>query len=122
MRLRRPTVLCAALVAGVALSGCASSSPPKGNPAAATTKEFCASANLFSKATEFADGLKAAKELKDTGTPKGIPDDARAGFEVVVTLVTGSKDQADLVARYGKLTAEKKKSVNALDTYISKTC
>jgi PBP1b-binding outer membrane lipoprotein LpoB len=108
-----------AVIAGcVLLAGCGGG----GIPEDASVKEFCKAGDAFAKATKFPDGVKAANELHDTGTPKGIPDDARDGFELVVKLVTDSDDQADLEKRYKKLTATEKKSVEQLDAYIAKTC
>jgi hypothetical protein len=103
----------------VLLAGCGSSG---GIPDDASVKEFCKAGDTFSKATKFPDGVKAADDLHDTGTPKGIPADARDGFELVVKLVTDADDQADLEKRYKKLTATQKKSVEQLDAYIAKTC
>jgi hypothetical protein len=108
-----------AIIAGCALlAGCGGG----GIPEDASVKDFCKAGDSFSKATKFPDGVKAANGLHDTGTPKGIPHDARDGFELVVRLVTDSDDQADLEKRYKKLTATQKKSVQQLDAYIAKTC
>jgi NAD-dependent SIR2 family protein deacetylase len=105
------------MAAVVLLAGCGA-----GIPADASVKSFCTTTGTFSTATKFSDGVKAAKKLQDTGTPKGIPGDARDGFELVVQLVTDAKSQADLEKQYNKLTAKQKKSVAALDAYITKTC
>jgi hypothetical protein len=114
------TVTWAAL-AGLAIAliaGCGSS----GIPTDASVKDFCKAGSSFANATKFSEGVKAAKQLHDTGTPKGIPANARQGFEVVVSLVTDSKDKADLQKSYEKLTTKDKAAVEALDTYIRKTC
>lgn len=108
----------AAVAAAVVLAGCGGSGIPTG----ASVKEFCGAGSTFSSATKFADGVKAAEKLHDTGTPQGIPADARKGFVLVVDLVTTSKDRSDLQKRYQKLSSTQKKSVSALDGYISKTC
>jgi hypothetical protein len=105
-------------VSGAGLVGCGSSGIPTG----ASVKDFCGAGDKFSSATKFSDGVTAAGRLHDTGTPKGIPADARTGFELVVDLVTGSTDKADLEERYNKLSDKQKKSVEALDSYITKTC
>ena len=117
--MRRPLGAGAVIAGCVLLVGCGGGG---GIPEDASVKEFCKAGDTFSKATKFPDGVKAANELHDTGTPKGIPDDARDGFELVVKLVTDSDDQADLEKRYKKLTATQKKSVQQLDAYIAKTC
>ena len=68
-----------------------------GAPTDASVKEFCATANStledtgFLKALEKKDYDKVAEIFKEqaekaekVGTPKGIPDDAREGFEIQV--------------------------------------
>lgn len=107
----------AVLAAVVVLAGCGG-----GIPTDASVKDFCAAGERFSAATKFDEGTKAAERLRDTGTPEGIPKDARKGFEEVVSLVTKAKDAQHLQKRYEKLTAKQKKSVEALDAYIEKTC
>lgn len=106
-----------AVLATVVLGGCGG-----GIPTDASVKDFCAAGERFSEATKFDEGTKAAERLRDTGTPEDVPKDARAGFEEVVSLVTGSKDTKDLQKRYEKLTDAQEKSVEALDAYIEKTC
>jgi hypothetical protein len=117
MKLRRLWAPCALVAAGVLLAGCGAAIPTD-----ASVKSFCKTTGTFSTATQFSDGVKAAKKLHDTGTPKGISGSARDGFELVVALVTDAKGQTDLEKRYNKLTDKQKKSVAALDAYITKTC
>jgi hypothetical protein len=117
----RPVHLAAALasvtVLGTALTACGADIPDD-----ASAKDFCASSQTFATAHSFPAGVKAAGKLHHTGTPKGIPADARAGFELVVTLVGDAEDQNDLEKRYKALTAKQKGSVDALDAYITSTC
>ena len=109
----------AAVVAGcVLLAGCGGSEIPDD----ASVKKFCKAGDTFARAKKFSDGVKAADDLQDTGTPKGIPGDARDGFELVVELVSRSDNQADLEKRYKKLSAKQKKSVEELDAFIAKKC
>jgi len=116
---RRRLGAVAVVAACVLLVGCGGEG---GIPANASVKEFCKAGDTFAKASEFSAGVEAADRLHDTGTPKGIPSDARDGFELVVQLVGDSKNQADLEKRYKKLTTKQKKSVEELDAYIAKTC
>jgi hypothetical protein len=106
------------MIVATLLTGCGGS----GIPTHASAKDFCSVGEEFSNATKFSDGVAAAKKLHDTGTPKGIPADARDGFVLVVSLVTNAKDKDELLKRYDKLSAKDKKSVSALDAYIQKTC
>jgi len=112
-RRRSALALAGAVLGSVLLAGCGSST---------SVAEFCDAGDGFAKATEFEQGVRAAERLDDTGKPEGMPDDARDGFDVVVDLVAGAEDQEDLQQRYAELTAEERKSVDALDTYIEKTC
>lgn len=112
----------AVIVACLLLAGCGGGEGKHTIPADASVKDFCKASQTFSKATKFSEGVKDAHKLRDTGTPKGIPAGARDGFEVVVALVTDSRNQADLEKRYQKLTAKQRKSVEKLDAYIRKKC
>lgn len=118
LKRRRRTVaaVCCAVFA-TAIAGCGG-----GVPTNASVKEFCKAGATFAKANRFDAGVKAAERMHDTGTPKGIPADARDGFELVVALITEAKDQADLERRYKKLTDSERKAVQALDSYITATC
>lgn len=115
---RRRLLLGAGVVLALTLSGCGGS----GIPSDASVKDFCKAGDRFATASKFSEGVKAAGQMRDTGTPKHIPAGARDGFETVVRIVTDAKDQADLEKRYGKLTDAEKKSIDALDGYIKKTC
>jgi hypothetical protein len=114
---RRTAAAVGCAVLAVAVTACGG-----GIPTNASVKDFCKAAQTFAAANEFDAGVKAAKKLDETGTPKGIPADARSGFELVVKLITDSKDQADLERRYKGLSDKQKKSVESLDSYITKTC
>jgi hypothetical protein len=116
--LRRTVLPGGCVAAALVLAGCGGS----GIPDDASVKDFCGAGDAFATAKKFSDGVKAAKGMHDTGTPKHIPADARHGFELVVAMVGDAKDQADLEKRYGKLTAEQKKSIDELDGYLTKHC
>lgn len=117
--LRRGVALGGLAACGAALAGCGG---PSGIPTDASVRDFCAAGGAFATTSEFSQGVKAAARLHDTGTPDGIPDDARHGFELVVDLVTTARDKADLEQRYQELSAKQKKSIEALDGYISENC
>ena len=115
-RRRFATALGSALVV-TALGGCGG-----GIPADASVAEFCKAGETFARANAFDAGVEAADRLQHTGTPKGIPSDARDGFELVVRLITDAKDHNDLERRYKGLDQSEKKSVESLDRYITRTC
>ena len=110
---RRPVAAGAVALSLTSIAACGSST---------TVEEFCKAGDQFAKANEFDEGVKAAKELDETGTPKGMPAEARDGFDVVVELVTKAKDQSDLEKRYKALTEKQRDAVAALDAYIAKSC
>jgi len=117
-RRRRIGTWLGAAVLATTVAGCGGG----GIPTDASVKDFCKAGQTFAAANKFDAGVKAAKNLHDTGTPKGIPTQARSGFELVVKLITESKDQTDLERRYKVLSERQKQSVGSLDTYINKTC
>jgi hypothetical protein len=95
------------LVAGSAV-GCGGDSGGGGTsaPDNASSAEFCSAfGDLFTGIMAAGSGgtsdaikaLKAgANKLSDTGTPDGIPDAARHGFEVFVNAIEDLADDADL--------------------------
>jgi hypothetical protein len=112
-----------AVVAGAALAALVACGGGTGGiPTKASVPGFCAATYSFSQASTFSEGEKAARKLRETGTPKGIPADARRGLVLVVDVVTRSKDKRELEHRYAGLSGRQKKSVAALDGYIAKTC
>lgn len=123
------------LVAGTTV-GCGGGDKSGGGaPTAASEKEFC---DTFTKFTEdmagsssdkTADQIKTAKaavaKLADVGTPKGIPADARDGFEIFIDTIQGIDDNAtqeDLQNIDKDLSATDTKKVTAFTTYYAKTC
>lgn len=121
------------LVAGTTV-GCGGDD---GGAKADTSKaDFCANFKAVSKDLSSlgpnpkdADLVKAVKEagqkIENTGTPKGISDDARKGFELETKLIAdldSSATQADLAKIDSTLSATQKKQVAAFDKYVSDTC
>ena len=63
-----------------------------GAPDDASKKDFCDAIEGLNKAGDDFDKNKDAfEELGDTGTPDGISDDGREGFEILIDLA----DEAD---------------------------
>ncbi|GAB3791627.1 hypothetical protein [Nocardioides ungokensis] len=120
------------LVAGTT-AGCGGSDGP---PADASKDDFCG--NFKSIAADMgklgadakdSDVVKAIKDagskLEDTGTPSGIPDDARKGFELEVKKIDGLDDNAtkdDLDKLGSDLSDTEQKQVDAFNKYVDDTC
>lgn len=91
-------------------------------PEDASTKDFCSKGEKFSASTTFEAGVKAADKLAEVGTPKGIPKDARDGFVELIDRVTDAKNGADFKKKAAKLSTKERKHLEALSSYIQKTC
>ncbi|GAB3774718.1 hypothetical protein FB382_003823 [Nocardioides ginsengisegetis] len=122
------------LVAGTAV-GCGDGGSG-GAPSDASEKEFCANFESIAKDitalgadAKPADIVKALKDagtkLEDTGTPKGISDDERKGFELEVQKIGELPDDAsteDVSNLAEDLSKDEQAQVQAFDDYVSKTC
>ena len=76
-------------------------------PADATEKEFCA---LIAD-IDLSDPKSFVEDLAETGTPAGIPEDARAGFEVMIDNATADE-----------ISDGDQEKVNAFVAYFTTTC
>ena len=96
-----------------------------GAPEEASVEEFC---KPFTDAQADADAKVAdvADELKEVGTPKDIPDDARKGFEFLIDnaedLDKNSDDLDDEEAFKDKYGDEEFAQIEAFIEYLAKTC
>lgn len=115
------------LVAGL-VTGCGGG----GAPADASEQDFCDSftgivASLQAGAADDVEAQVAqlkesVAELAETGTPEGIPDDARAGFEQFTGLVAGLDDNVtedELGALGDDLDDAEEAELTAFQTYAS---
>lgn len=130
------------LVAGT-VAGCGGDSSssqdkaaPSGPPTAASVSEFCGTFKTIgedvaklgkdAKDAEIVAALKkAGTSLDDTGTPKDISKDARAGYELTVKLISDLPDdatQAEVTKLGQNLSETQKKQQGAFNDYVSKTC
>jgi hypothetical protein len=95
-----------------------------GSPTDASQDDFCNVVNV--------DSIDTGKEVKDfvnkfedVGTPKDMPADARAGFELFTGEAKKVKDDAsqeDLQAIGTDLSDDDTKKVEAFFTYVGETC
>lgn len=67
----------------------------------------------------------AADKLRETGTPEGIPDDARHGLEVTLDALSGLPDDAtaeDISNLDQSLSDDDQKDSDAFDSYLEDEC
>lgn len=121
------------LIAG-ALVGCGGDDGGSA-PKAASVDDFC---TAFEQVTKDTSGvsqddteaqIQAAKDavakLADVGTPKDIPDDARAGYELLIDTIKNVDDNAsqdELTAIFDDFSETDQKTFLAFVTYVGKTC
>ena len=121
------------VVAGSLTAGCGGGGSDDAAPAAATTEEFCAAYNSlfesFSAAEPPSDkeSVKALKdwsaEMKQTGTPEDMPEDAQRGFDLVIDTVSDVSDdatQADIQALSDDFSDEEKTDSEAFGKYATR--
>lgn len=67
-----------------------------------------------------------ADELEKVGTPEGIPDDARKGFEEIVKQASGISEadlkSENLDALEADMSKEQKANAEAFNTYVTDNC
>ncbi|MFC4785761.1 hypothetical protein ACT8ZV_14880 [Nocardioides sp. MAHUQ-72] len=121
---------CLVLTAGTT-AGCGG-----GPPEDASKADFCGTFDDIVKDlgemgqdAKDADIVKAIKsagdKLEETGTPEGIPDDARKGFELEIEQIGDLDDDAsqdDIEKLDSDLSDDEQKQVDAFDDYVTKTC
>jgi hypothetical protein len=130
-----PLVAGLVLVAGGAV-GCGGGDDDGGSGSdAATAKEFCGALKDFQTQYASSDPAKdlkgyiktikdSAAELSDVGTPKDIPADAKAGFDLTVKKIKALPDDAtvDDLAHLGDVDESDQKKLDAFGAYVVKTC
>jgi hypothetical protein len=107
-----------------------------GMPTNAAKEDFCQNfqdlATDLGKLDPKADAAQAVTTLKDavgkmreTGTPAGIPDDARHGLEVTLDALAGLPDDAtpdDISALEDGFSDADQKDADAFDSYLEDEC
>ncbi|TNM42025.1 hypothetical protein FHP29_08670 [Nocardioides albidus] len=127
----------AAVLLGLTLSACGGG----GHPTDASKKEFCGGVEDVITTTNSVEGdepteaewkklQEAYGDLGDIGTPKGISDTERNGFEVIVDAITdldydeakksfGDKDGEDNIPGVSK---DDEKDADKFFDYLTETC
>jgi hypothetical protein len=107
-----------------------------GMPTSASKEDFCGNfqglAEDLGKLDPQSDASTAVKALHDaadqmreTGTPENIPDDARHGLEVTLDAISGLPDDAtaeDIGKLEQSLSEQDQKDADAFDSYLSDEC
>ena len=94
-----------------------------GSPDDASKGDFCDSIQGLNKASaDFDENKDAFEKLADTGTPEGISDDAREGFEILVDLADEADSNEDAEKSAKDLSSDEKKKIEAFGEYVGKTC
>ncbi len=121
----------AAVLLALTLSACGDNAPTD-----ASKTEFCVTANDRSWAEELGeqpdgdaivDGLESwGSALEEVGTPEGIADDARDGFDITVDYL-GDLDPDDFdnlqdVDPADDLSEDDQEKVKAFNAYVATTC
>ncbi|TYL55400.1 hypothetical protein FXB39_03395 [Nocardioides sp. BGMRC 2183] len=145
LRIKRPLIATgAAVIMGLSLSACGGDAPTDASEA-----EFCDVAmdqSWYEDLGEddyegFVDAAKDyAERLEEVGTPEGIPDDAREGFEISVDTakdldageIEDAVKEAQEAAEAGEeapedpleaeLSDEEADNLEAFNTYAAETC
>jgi len=130
-KLVKPGLLTVSLMlVGTSAAGCGG-----GAPTDASKEEFCTSlTSLASKLGPLAEAsqkealasIKAwATDLEKVGTPEEMPDEARAGFELMIEEVA-ALDEDDTTEDFQKLddemSASEKEATAAFEKYSADTC
>jgi hypothetical protein len=100
----------------------------------ASTEDFCGAFEAFANDLKDVTGQeanlgeilkKAAKRIEDAGTPKDIPDDAKAGLQVTLDAIADLPDDAsaqDMATLEDDFTEDDKAKTDAFSKYLEKTC
>lgn len=131
MPLPRHATVGATVLLGLSLSACG------GPPDDASVADFCAAVDDKSWASGLDEGSSGEEivdalgewgdQLEETGTPDGIPDDAREGFEITIDtlhdLDADDFDSADDIGDVtGELSQDEQDKVDALNAYKTEKC
>ena len=105
-----------------------------GGDKTASKDDFCGAFQTFyedlTEVTGQEDNLgeilkKAAKRIRDVGTPEDIPDDAKDGLDLTLDAIEDLPDDApaaDMEAIEKDYSEDDKKKTQAFSDYLAKTC
>ena len=111
------------VLVGVTMLLVAGTTAACGAPDDASKKDFCDAIQGLDKAGDDFDKNKDAfQELGDTGTPEGISDDGREGFEILIDLADEAESSKDAQKAADDLSSNDQKKVEAFGKYVGETC
>jgi hypothetical protein len=112
-----------ALMAGM-LTGCGGDSGGSDDaPQSASKEDFCKAFEAVGSAgDDFDKGKEKLQELKDTGTPEDIPDNAREGFDLLMDAVADAESSDDASKALDDLSTADQKKVREFTAYTIKKC
>ncbi|KQY57514.1 hypothetical protein [Nocardioides sp. Root140] len=95
-----------------------------GSPDDASKDDFCEAMEKVNSSTgdDFDKAKDAVKDLADVGTPDGIPDDARDGFELLVDAYDDADSEKDLEGAIDDLGKDDEKKGRAFGEYYAEKC
>ena len=107
-----------------------------GMPTDASKEDFCANFQSLAENLAKQDPAKdpaaavkalqdAVKQIRETGTPDGIPDDARNGLQVTIDAISGLPEDAsvdDLSSLEDELSKDEQDDADAFDSYLADEC
>ena len=142
--MRTATLLAGFVLVLGGLAGCGSDDSSDGDsdsssesmPTDASKDDFCANFQSLAEDLGQLDPTKdasaavkalhtAVDKMRATGTPDGIPDDARHGLEVTLDALGGLPDDAtadDISGLEDSLSEADQKDADAFDSYLSDEC
>lgn len=123
----RPAAFVASGLLALSVSACGGGSGASGAPTDASAGDFCkAYVSIFSADMANITGKDIkdwGNKLADTGTPKDISDDERAGFEIFVKFAKGVDANASIDdIEDPKVSKDEQKQVDAFIAYTAKNC
>ena len=93
-----------------------------GSPDDASEKDFCKAFEKVSATSDFDKFQDAVDDFSDVGTPKGISEDARKGFEMIVDEAKDADSEKDFEDADKDFSKDEKKQVEEFSKYVGETC
>jgi len=123
--MKKASVAASLLLVGFGAAACGGGGADS-SPKDASVEDFCTALNGFGDATDATKVTDVADKLKDVGTPAGIPDEARKGFEFIIDNASKIDDLGDKISDQAAFedafSKDAATQLLALFTYYGTTC